>query len=82
MNLDHSRYFHLNATLVACWQLSKVGIYGSGVVDMCEAIEMMEEGFKAVADDGDNFLDEAFMMGINEPLMERLPPVKKYMKHH
>ena len=48
---------------------------------MCEAVDLMEDAFKAVADDGNQLLDEAFMMGIYEPLMERFPPLKKYMTH-
>ena len=52
-----------------------------GVADMCEAVDLMEDAFKAIADDGNQLLDEAFMMGIYEPLMERLPPLKKYMAH-
>ena len=75
---------HISICLPLRWLVGHCGDladYGFGVADMSEALDMMDSAFEEIVADGELMLDEDFMMGIFNPLQEKIRPFKDYMEY-
>ena len=53
--------------------------YGFSALHMGEALDLMNDAFKDVVNDGKLLLDEDFIMHIFDPISKRVPPFDEYM---
>ena len=51
-----------------------------GVRDMGRTVDLMEEAFEKIANDGEMMLDKEFMMNIFEPIVDQVEPFAEYLE--
>ncbi len=51
-----------------------------GVWDTGQIVDLMEETFENIANDGERRLDEQFMMNICEPIVNQIDPFAEYLE--
>ena len=48
---------------------------------MASTIDLMDAAWLDIANDGSKMFDDDFMFGIFKPIIDTIPPFKKYMNH-
>ena len=48
---------------------------------MAWAVDLMDEAFLEIANDGSNMFNEEFMFGIFQPIIDTIPPFGQYMEY-
>ena len=71
------------ALTMPTWQLAgktqDLATYDWGVADMGLSVDLMEAAFLEVSEDGENMLDEEFMMNIFKPIANKVKPFEDYL---
>ena len=67
------RWLHGN-----CHKLSE---FNFGVANMSLTIDLMDDVWLEIANDGSKLFDDDFMFGIFKPIIETIPPFEQYMKY-
>ena len=73
---------HISICLPTRWLAGKtedLADHDFGYFDMGRVLDLMEDAFIKIADDGELFLDEEFMMNIFSPLAERVNHSKSFL---
>ena len=52
-----------------------------GVAKMAWTVELMDEAFLKIANDGSKMFDDEFMFGIFQPILDTIPPFRQYMDY-
>ena len=73
---------HISVCMPLRWLAANcgdLGEYGFGVADMATVVDLMDEAFFEMVNNGEKVLDEDFMMDIFKNLKEKLPPLQEYL---
>ena len=75
---------HIAICLPSRWlagNTHKLAQYDWSVRSMGRMVDLLQKALVEVAADGQKMLDESFMMGIFDELIDELPPLKEYMNY-
>lgn len=73
---------HISLCLPLRWlagNCGDLGEYGFGVADMPKVLDLMDQAFAEIIEDGDMMLDDDFMMEIFKPLARSIEPFQDYL---
>lgn len=75
---------HVSVTIPHRWLSGKCGDFSEhdfGLYDMGLTVDLLEDAFSQIENDGKLILNEEFMMNIFCPIMDKIPPFQEYLQH-
>ena len=76
--------YHVTLCLPLRWLAGNCGDleeFGFGVADMPMAVDLMDDVFGEIVEDGDLLLDEDYMMNVFKSLAVKIPPFEEYLTY-
>ena len=58
----------------------KLAEFNFGVAYMSVTIDLMDDAWSSIANDGSKMFDDDYMFGIFQPIIEKISPFEQYMK--
>jgi hypothetical protein len=74
---------HIAICILTRWLAGKtpeLAAFRFGVRDMGQTVDLTEEAFEKIANDGEIMLDKDFMMNIFEPIVDQVEPFAEYLE--